>query len=761
MKILNKYIILSLAAFAILGCNKDDGDEFESVREIKPIIVLQEVIGSVTGYVYDTENLPVVGAIVSIYSGTTRTDAQGVFVFENVKLDQHGTYIKIEKPGYVNASDKIFPTSGFAYSSTQMRRLTTDVKFDSREEATLEVENGGTVTFAANTIAYEDGEVYNGIVNATAYFISPTNPNIGDIMPGDLMADDALGRTVILGTAGMISVELRDIEGRKLNIRSGSKAQIRIPYTDSKYPDEIKLWSFDEDKGRWQEEGIAKRLGDFYEAEVSHFSFWNCDVTYPLINLCGRVLTENGDPVRTRVSISVDGIGTGFGYTDTNGEFCGKVPKGEILTITVHGVFCNDATIVVQKGPFDNDVVLDEIFVEDFLPNIRGQVECNGDEYSNATVLLRSENKTFVISPRGQSNFDYSINAFCNDLPILHIVAFDQETNLASPVQDISLPNVGFYTLEVCTSPCDFELEMLAPCGSDTITTNLTNGFGNYSYLWNDGSTGSFTSLATGLSKAYCVTVTENNTGCTREFCKEAVGGTITTSVFTEPCLGELFGTIMNGVPPFTIFYDNGAQETIENTNFYAFDINGSGQICFDITDGNGCTTNGCEFVSGGDLPFNNFNPESCSGRFYNYSSSDYQSGYVSDGLGNIFDLEPFPMTVDVLITGYSLKSATLYSFDGCEQTSPIQLPFFSGLDDPEVINTTCDACEDGQIIPIIDVDADCNECVYGSTVVLNESLVDVTNANIQGELPRGDYYLVALDENTNCFISHRLITIE
>jgi hypothetical protein len=35
------------------------------------------------------------------------------------------------------------------------------------------------------------------------------------------------------------------------------------------------LWSFDEAKGLWKEEGQAIKTGSNYVGDVSHFSFWN------------------------------------------------------------------------------------------------------------------------------------------------------------------------------------------------------------------------------------------------------------------------------------------------------------------------------------------------------------------------------------------------------------------------------------------------------------------------------------------------------
>ena len=56
--------------------------------------------------------------------------------------------------------------------------------------------------------------------------------------------------------------------------------------------------------------------GNEYSGEVGHFSFWNCDAPFPLVEICGKVITSDGTaPLNVLIRAEVDGFGTTFGLS--------------------------------------------------------------------------------------------------------------------------------------------------------------------------------------------------------------------------------------------------------------------------------------------------------------------------------------------------------------------------------------------------------------------------------------------------------------
>jgi hypothetical protein len=751
-----------LVCLIAIGCNKDS--EFENEVKSQPPVTenLNTTKSSVQGLVYDLNNQPVANAEVRTFFTSTRTDENGVFKLVNTDLDPHGTYLTVTKEGFMHASDKVFPTSGTSYSSIQMINLDFNTGFNTETGGTIEVENGGSLIFQPGGIINSDGNPYTGKVNVTSHFISPNDNNIGDIMPGDMTADDAMGNTMILGTAGMMAVDLRDNNGNRLNLAQGATATIKFPKVNANHPNEIPLWSFDEVIGRWQEEGIATTEGDSYVATVSHFSFWNCDVPFPLITLCGKVVTQNGMPVRTRIDISTSDFGTMWGYTDSNGEFCGKVPRDAELTIRVKDVFCLTTAAVEIKGGFANDVVLDDIVIEDLIPNIQGEVQCLEEVHDNATVLLRTDQKTFVVNNLNEGIFNINVNALCVDITGVSIIAFNLEDNMASEEQTVDLNSTIYHELEVCLSPCDFEGEFIYECGNEEMGIQVINGTGGYNYSWDTGSTDQTITLNDG-SFTYCVIIEEELSGCTKEYCKRVGSQDIRVSGNQDPCFGDHNFFISYGVAPFTITFDNGT--VIDDHNFINFSFFGSGNgetICYNLVDQNGCTFNDC-FVSEpfSDFPWVDAESYGCDKNRYYFSSTDFAWGIVYDGIGNDYPVN-YPFELNVLETGYAVKKATLYNNEGCESDNEIRLPFFRGITEVIVSNTSCMGCEDGHIQPIIDPDAECIDCAYGEIKIYKSgNLLDVTPQNNDEALPAGEYYVVALDSTSQCFIAHELVEVE
>lgn len=116
-------------------------------------------------------------------------------------------------------------------------------------------------------------------------------------MPGDLRGISTDGSLKTLTTYGMAAVELTGALGELLQIAPGQKASLTMPIPVailSNAPATIPLWSFDEAKGLWKEEGQAIKTGSNYVGDVSHFSFWNCDVPNNYVQFNCTVKNSDG-----------------------------------------------------------------------------------------------------------------------------------------------------------------------------------------------------------------------------------------------------------------------------------------------------------------------------------------------------------------------------------------------------------------------------------------------------------------------------------
>lgn len=106
------------------------------------------------------------------------------------------------------------------------------------------------IQFSANSISYDDDQSdYNGKVNVYVHYFNPTDPDMYATMPGNLEGIDEDGVNVQLNTFGMALVEMEDANGRKLNLKEGQTAELKIKLPEALQndaPQSIPLWSLDD-----------------------------------------------------------------------------------------------------------------------------------------------------------------------------------------------------------------------------------------------------------------------------------------------------------------------------------------------------------------------------------------------------------------------------------------------------------------------------------------------------------------------------------
>jgi len=602
MKIL-KYSFLLVFLLGLASCHKDDESIVEGETTTHTPQVNIATTGDVLGYVYDEENKPVAGATVTMLKESTTTDEFGVFKFNDVEMDQFGTYIRVVKNGYILGSDMLDAMADENHIS-RVRLLKLDItgSFAAADGGNVNVSGGGLVSFSPSSIVKADGSAYSGTVNVTAKRLATDDPYLSDMMPGGLLAIDEQGATVTLGTMGMVAVELRDASGNELNIAPGKTAEVTFPIAggqQSAAPAEIELWSFDESLGRWIEEGTATRDGNNYVANVSHFSFWNCDAPFPVVPICGKIFYEDGSPApNVQITITSAQYGVGYGWTSSSGYYSGKVPKGKVLTVKVYNSLCDGQEVVtsVEVGPFDNKTTLDDIFIP--LPSefsFEGVVMCSGDPVPNATVVYSFDGANYVIEADDDGSYSVQINDNCGDVETATVFAVDPATGQASSTVTVD-PNSSDITLEVCVD-CGFTVAIETDNTVDQCVERqviaVVSGNNNYTYEWSNGSTDP-TAIVDSIGGQFCVTVTETTLGCQMIQCSTEPGFTpLNGQLWSSPvCDGDL-GTISIGVyggyPPYSYDWSDPALTTVTQQDVVYVENVPAGTYTLTVTDTEGC----------------------------------------------------------------------------------------------------------------------------------------------------------------------------
>ncbi len=395
----NIFLFYILICFSILNsCRKND-----TITPPTDTIVndTETVTASVRGVVVNENDIPIMGATVTIGTFTSTTNAYGVFEFTNKLISKNNTHVKVVKSGYFNGNRSMMSTANNTIPvriKLQPKTITGTVNAASGGSVTLAT--GGKVTFPANVIVDASGNAYTGVVNVAMAYINPTANDLASTLQGDLRGVTTIGTEMVLETYGMLGVELTGASGQALKIATGKSAELTTPIPlslQTTAPATIPLWNFDETIGRWKEEGIATKVGNNYIGNVAHFSFWNCDVALQTVTLCVTVVTPNNQPISNavvRLRRVNNPASVSYGYTDSTGKVCGAVPKNEALTLEILDR-CGSVVYTQNIGPYSTNA---SVTVTATIPAantviLTGNVtNCSNTAVTNGSVYIVTNN---------------------------------------------------------------------------------------------------------------------------------------------------------------------------------------------------------------------------------------------------------------------------------------------------------------------------------------------------------------------------------
>ncbi len=450
---MKKLTLLSLVFLTFFAC-RNDIDETLSTEETtdQPITTeidytpeVIEVTATLFGTVLDENGAPVAGASVRLDNNTETTDEGGRFIFKDMTMNAAGTFVEANRNGYFPGSHRFFPQEGSVnYATITLLDKTNTGNFVSTDGGVITSPEGIKLDFPANSVVNSNNEVYEGTVDVYARWIDPSSDRLQEIMPGGLQGISTVLEEVALASFGMIAVEIESPSGQALNLGNDLNATLTFPVPDellSTAPAEIPLWYFSDTYGIWVQEGTATLEGNEYVGEVAHFSFWNCDAPFPLVELTGTVLSGDGNPLQNAyVSITVVSSGaSSCGWTDNAGVFGGKVPKDEELILTIYQTYGCDV-YTSNIGPFSDDVDLGTITITaPELVDITGTiVDCAGDPVTNGWVEITLGDDTYTYYVSDDNNFSVSTYN-CDGLTEFSLVAVNIDELIQSDEMTFSI----------------------------------------------------------------------------------------------------------------------------------------------------------------------------------------------------------------------------------------------------------------------------------------------------------------------------------
>lgn len=297
---------------------------------------------SVTGLVVDMDtDAPVANARISAGGRSVQSQADGRFTLTGLAASER-LPVQVEAAGHgSNVAIVKLPTNSTATVRVRLLRLAPTQVFNA--------ETGATLTLPGSTAQAQVPA--NSLVDALtgAPVVGPVTASVTNVDPARDPERMPGGYTTLQGNQvraiesfGAIKVDLRDANGRRLQLAPNTDARIRIPLStrSPNPPADVPLFHFDEASGRWTKEGIAMLRtapnGErYYQGDVTHYSYWNADIESETVEVEGCVQNPDGSPAS---GVIVSGSGSDYSgrtsaITNNEGRFTMSVRKNAITSI--------------------------------------------------------------------------------------------------------------------------------------------------------------------------------------------------------------------------------------------------------------------------------------------------------------------------------------------------------------------------------------------------------------------------------------------
>ena len=243
------------------------------------------------------------GIVISIGEEEIQTDDAGSFSIERERGGSDEILLSVSATGFTSSQRIVHVVEGrddYQVAVTLLEVGVVVVVEDPADGVTIDVggESPARVVFPAGAIAS------SGPVRIAVTALDPTrHPKA---TPGDnLRAVDPEGgsESITLESFGMMEVTITDVESEEEIHELDAPALMELPVPDSlvgkvSVGDIIPLWYLDEATALWVQEGESEVLDVdgrlILSGEVTHFTWWNCDIPMDLacirIEVSGRAL---------------------------------------------------------------------------------------------------------------------------------------------------------------------------------------------------------------------------------------------------------------------------------------------------------------------------------------------------------------------------------------------------------------------------------------------------------------------------------------
>lgn len=472
MKKITSVLLLCCAVMiSITSCRKNQSSEnYQETEEPVVPVFTEKVNAGISGFIIDEQSKPLGAAVITAGTTVVTTDEYGYFRINNASLTKNIGLVKVSLPGYFTGYKTFTAKAGEAvFFRLMLLKKETTGTIAATSGGTVSTSDGVVVTLPANAVNDAvSGAAYAGTVHVSARLLPVTaTSDMLYSIPGDARGVNNDGHLRALNLYSSIAVDLNGDGGQKLQIAAGSKATVTMPVAaalQTKAPAAVGLWSFDEEKGVWKEEGTLTKNGNNYSGQVSHFSYWSGATGLALVNFTAQVLNTGLQPlanVPVVITIAGQPLNAGYGkfaFTDVNGFVSGGIPANTSFVLNVmttcsnesYNHYFNTTSSNIDLGAITGNLGQATATLTGTVTNCSGQPVTNG-------YVQTYDNGFYNRIPVTNGSFSFT-GTMCNNLPVNYIAVDNGAQQQNQPQSIILVPGTN-------------NLGALNACGTSSVST--------------------------------------------------------------------------------------------------------------------------------------------------------------------------------------------------------------------------------------------------------------------------------------------------
>jgi hypothetical protein len=470
-RIINCLLLIAFAA-QLACCKKNDtiptGNPPKTDSNANGSLSANNIVCSIQGKLVDTFGLPVQYAMVKAGSGSGMSDINGYFRIVNTSINQNGGLITVNYPspsffaGEFTGSRNLFYRPN-TINFVQLNQVRAQYIKGITSAAAGGTINLGPVNLTVNPnsiIKAADSTAISGSVLVYASYLDASQEGFLQSMPGNLFTVSGNNTVASVEPYGMVIFEMIDDPEDLMALAKGATATLQFPANTNQQS--LTLYSFDSTAGFWKNEGTATRVGNVFSATIHHFSAWCIGNTVPAVDLTATFTDPTGHPLANRpVEITAQNhfFTSGYAITDSAGNYFGKVPTGQPLTLTIKDD-CGGAIFSTSIGPLSSATGLGTRQATSnsskWITITGTLVDCSGNPITSGYALVNLENNLYKADVDNSGNFSMQLYN-CSDATVCSLTAFTTATAKASnpvPIQ-LNNPEINLGNITVCSTAVD------------------------------------------------------------------------------------------------------------------------------------------------------------------------------------------------------------------------------------------------------------------------------------------------------------------